>query len=199
MPSRRTGLRRDAIVIALGFGLSVAVSVYLGGPGSDLPLGHTILLGTAWLLVSVAATWEGVARGRSMLGRPTLVRALVAGATPLALLVTALLVALAWPETLAIPAGMGEHTICVVFTLLFALGPLVAFAVVRRRSDPIAPRLTGASLGAASGAWGALAVELHCGHASAMHILLGHVAPVVLLTVLGAVVGDQVVAVRSRP
>ena len=185
------------LVLAIGFAFSVAVSVYLGGPGAALPAGYTALLGAAWLLVGVVATWEGVARGRSMLGRPAMVRVLVAVLTPVALLATSLAVALTWPQT-SPAATMQAHAICVVFTLLFALGPLVAFAIVRRRSDPVAPRLTGAAIGAASGAWGALGIEMHCGHASAVHVLVGHVAPVVLLTLVGVLVGDRVIALRKE-
>jgi hypothetical protein len=182
------------VVLALGFALSACISLYLGGPGASLPPGYTALLGAAWLLVGVVATWEGVARGRSMLGRPAIVRVLVAVLTPVALLATAMGAAMAWPETLATRTTVEANVVCVVFTLLFALGPLAAFAVVRRRSDPVAPRLTGAAIGAASGAWGALGIEMHCGHASATHILLGHIAPVVLLTVLGVLIGYWMVA-----
>jgi len=131
-----------------------------------------------------------------MLGRPAALRVVVVALTPVALLVTALVAALAWPQTLADDATVVTHLICVGFALLCALGPLVAFAVVRRGSDPVAPRLTGAAIGAASGAWGALAIELHCGHASPAHIVLGHLLPVVALTLVGILVGDAVVAVR---
>jgi hypothetical protein len=186
------------LVLAIGFAFSVGISAYLGGPGATLPPGYTALLAASWLLVGLVATWEGVARGRSMLGRPAIVRVLVAVLTPVALLATAMAAALVWPETLATPASVEAHAVCVVFTLLFALGPLVAFAIVRRRSDPVAPRLTGAAIGAASGAWGALGIEMHCGHASATHVLVGHVAPVVLLTIVGVLVGDRVIALRDR-
>lgn len=195
--TRPAGARRDALVVALGFAIPVAVSVAIGGPGTRLPLAYTAALGVAWLLVSFVATWEGVGRGRSMLGRPNVVRALVVGLTPVALLVTASLAALVWPETLAVPAGLPEHVVCVAFTLVFALGPLVAFAIVRRHSDPVAPRLTGAALGAASGAWGALGIELHCGHASAFHVVVGHVLPVLALAAVGAVLGERVLGVRA--
>jgi hypothetical protein len=133
-----------------------------------------------------------------MLGRSAAVRLVVATLTPVALLATSLVAALAWPETLHDDATMGSHLVCVVFTLLCALGPLVAFAVVRRGSDPVSPRLTGAAIGAASGAWGALAIELHCGHASPGHIVLGHLLPVVMLTLVGVLIGDGVVAVHGR-
>lgn len=198
VPTRTQGRRRDALVLAFGFALSLGLSVAVGGPGSRLPPGYTALLTGAWLLVGAMATWKGVARGRSMLGRPAIVRARVAVLTPVALLATATGAALVWPETLLrTPATVAGDLVCVTLTILFALGPLVAFAIVRRRSDPVAPELTGAAIGAASGAWGALAIELHCGHASAAHVLIGHVAPVVLLTLAGGLVGRWVIALRG--
>lgn len=133
-----------------------------------------------------------------MLGRSATVRLVVATLTPAALLATWLVAALTWPQTLYDHATVGDHIVCVVFTLLLAVGPLVAFAIVRRRSDPVAPRLTGAAIGAASGAWGALGIELHCSHASPGHILLGHVLPVAFLTVVGALIGGTVLAIRSE-
>ena len=133
-----------------------------------------------------------------MLGRSAAVRLGVATLVPAALLATSLAAAMAWPQTLHDDTTLRSHVVCVVFTLLCALGPLVAFAVVRRRSDPVAPRLTGAAIGAASGAWGALAIELHCSHASPEHVVLAHLLPVVLLTLVGVLVGDRVVAIRAR-
>lgn len=195
--SRAAGARRRAIALVAGFAAPVAISLYLGWPRSGgRPFAYVASLSIAWLAVGLVATWGGVSRGRSMLGRPAALRLVVAALTPVALLVTALVAALAWPQTVADDATVGTHLICVGFALLCALGPLVAFAVVRRGSDPVAPRLTGAAIGAASGAWGALAIELHCGHASPAHIVLGHLLPVVALTLVGILVGDGVVAVR---
>ena len=192
------GARRRTLALLLGFALPVALSVCLGGPHSGArPWSYVVLLALAWLAVGIAATWGGVARGQSMLGRPAAMRLAVATLTPAALLATSMVAALAWPQTMADDATMTTHVVCVVFTVLCALGPLAAFAFVRRRSDPVAPRLTGAAIGAASGAWAALAIELHCSHASPSHIVLGHVLPVVMLTLLGVLVGDGVVAIRA--
>ena len=196
---RSEGTRRATMALVAGFLVPVAISLYLGWPRSGgRPVAYVVALTVAWLAVGLAATWGGVSRGSSMLGRSVRVRLVVATLTPAALLATSLLAALAWPQTLDDDATMGSHLVCVVFTLLCALGPLVAFAVVRRHSDPVVPRLTGAAIGAASGAWGALAIELHCGHTSPSHIVIGHVLPVVALTLVGVLVGDGVVAIRSR-
>jgi hypothetical protein len=199
VPSRAEGRRRNTFVIAGALVLPVALSFWVHGPGAGArPCGYVVALGVAWLMVGALATWGGVLRGASMLGRPPAWRMVVATLTPVALLVTALLAALVWPETLNDDARMRNHIVCIVFTFLCALGPLVAFALIRRRSDPVAPRLTGAAIGSAAGAWGALSIELHCVHASPEHVLLGHLVPVVLLGLLGVVVGHFFVAIRAR-
>ena len=199
MPSRAVGVRRNAVIVAAGLAASVAVLYRIGGPGTyGRRSDYFVALAALWLMVGGVATWGGVARGRSMLGRSAASRTLVATLTPVALLLTAVAASLAWPATGESPAGTPEHVICIVFTLVFALGPLIAFAAVRRRSDPVAPRLTGAAIGAASGAWGALCIELRCEHASVLHVTLGHVIPVALLTLIGLVVGDRIIAPRAR-
>ena len=197
--ARAVGLRQRAAALAAGFALPVAISLALGCPrGGGRPAAYVATLATAWLGVGLAATWAGVSRGRSMLGRSAIWRVLVAALTPAALFATAFLAALAWPSTRDDDAGALVHVVCVAVAMVCALGPLAAFAMVRRGSDPVAPRLTGAAIGAASGAWGALFIELYCAHTSVGHIVLGHVLPVALLTLLGALVGDKVVAIRPR-
>ena len=199
VPSRAAGRRRNAFVIAGALVLPVVLSILVHGPDAGgRPCGYVVTLAVAWLMVSALATWGGVLRGPSMLGRPPSWRAVVAMLTPVALLVTAALAALAWPQTLIDDARPRDHVVCIVFSFLCALGPLVAFALIRRRSDPVAPRLTGAAIGAAAGAWGALSVELHCGHASAEHMLVGHLMPVALLALVGVAVGHLFVAIRAR-
>ena len=199
MPPRAAGVRRGAVIVAAGLAASVAILYRIGGPGSrGRPSEYFVALAVLWLLVGIAATWGGVVRGRSMLGRSVASRTLVATLTPAALLITAFAASLAWPATGERPSGTPEHVICIVFTIIFALGPLIAFAAVRRRTDPVAPRLTGAAIGAASGAWGALCIELRCEHASVLHVALGHVVPVALLTLVGLIVGDRIIALRAR-
>ncbi len=197
--SRTTGLLRSALVVVAGLAVSIAVLYGIGGPGArGRSSAYFLALAALWLGVGLVASWGGVARGRSMLGRPASVRVLVATLTPAALLVTSVLAALAWPAVGEAPATVPQHVVCVVFTVVFALGPLVAFVVVRRRSDPVAPRLTGAAIGAAAGAWGALCIELRCEHASVVHVFLGHVLPVALLSLVGLVLGGSVISLRSK-
>jgi hypothetical protein len=199
VPPREAGRRRNLLLVAGALVLPVTLSVWAHGPDAGgRPCGYVVALAAAWLLVSALATWGGVLRGTSMLGRSASWRLVVATLTPAALLVTAALAAAVWPQTLVDDATTRSHVVCIVFTFLCAIGPLTAFALMRRQSDPVAPRLTGAAIGSASGAWGALAIELHCGHASPEHVLLGHLLPVVLLGALGILVGHFVVAIRAK-
>jgi hypothetical protein len=82
-------------------------------------------------------------------------------------------------------------------TLLFAAAPLVAFAALGRRGEALSPRLAGAALGAACGAWGAAAHVLVCRVTGAEHMVLGHLLPVLFLAAIGALLGDRVLAVRA--
>ncbi|MGH7293520.1 MAG: NrsF family protein, partial [Polyangiaceae bacterium] len=198
MRPRAAGVGRSPLVVLAGFLPALALSLFVGGPGvGDRPAAYTAFLAVAWLAVAVLATVASVSRGTSMLGRPSSWRLAAAALTPATLLGTALVAMALWPSVAAGHAVLRDHAVCVVATLLCGLGPLASFAFVRRGSEPVLPRLTGAAIGAAAGAWGALFIELHCAHASWDHVVLGHLAPVALLTLVGVIVGDRVLAVRA--
>jgi hypothetical protein len=194
------------VTLTLGFlfalASTVACALWLGGPAiAPRPAGYFALVAVAWSAIALVASWVAVGRGRSMLGRPTAQRAAIAMLTPIALIAVAAAGSAVWPETIDGRSGLLAHVICGALTILFALGPLVAFAVMNRRTDPIAPSLTGAALGAAAGAWGALGIELFCTRATPVHVFFGHVLPVAVLVAVGAFVGQRllgVVAIRTR-
>jgi hypothetical protein len=192
------GVRARALAVVIGFGCSLAAVALLGPKLGGRPAGYVALVLAAWAAIAGLATWAGVARGRSMLGRPMPWRVVASTLTPAILLAVALAGSLLWPALLAQQAGLGQHLECHAFTILFALGPLVAFAVIRRGSDPIAPRVSGAAIGAAAGAWGAVAIAGICRCGEPSHVLFGHVLPVAVLALLGLLLGDRVVAVRAR-
>jgi hypothetical protein len=201
VPSRSATKRRHVRAVVIGFAVPLAILAlsYFGGPKAhDRPPGYVAALALAWLPIAALATWAGVAQGRSMLGRPATWAISVVALTPAALLATWAVVAAMWPSTLADPSGPPQHVVCNVMTLSFAAGPLIAFGVLRRRSDPLNPRLTGAALGAASAAWAAVVLHILCGFTSAPHILLGHIAPVVLITLIGSVWTSRTVAIRAK-
>jgi hypothetical protein len=200
--SGKEGARRRLGVLLRGFAVAGAIAIAAAIHGSEAktprPPGCILSLELLWLSLAVAATWAGVDRGRSMLGRPRVWRIAVAALTPAALVAAWLPVAFAWPQTLADASGLRAHLVCIALTMALAAGPLIAFARLRRGSDPVSPRLTGAALGAAAGAWGDAAHALICGYTAPAHILIGHILPVALLALVGVVIGDRVVAIGAE-
>jgi hypothetical protein len=143
-------------------------------------------------LSALAATWVAVSRGRSMLGRSRGVLWGVAVLAPVAILAWATLVT-GYESGVVLAGGtVKEHLTCVAFTLLFALGPFAAFAYARRGTDPVHPRMLGAALGAAAGAWGGTMIDVHCKVTAVEHLALAHALPIVAITAVGALVGARV-------
>lgn len=196
-PSRAVGARRRARALVIGFGSLLASLAYLGVRPHGRPHGYVAALVLAWLPIAAVATWAGVGRGRSMLGRPAGWLVAVVALTPVALLAGWAAIALGWPATLHDASGPRQHLICDVVTLAFSIGPLLAFGTLRRGTDPVTPRLTGAAIGTAAAAWGAIALHLVCGFTAPRHIVLGHVLPVVFVALVGAALTSRRVAIRS--
>jgi hypothetical protein len=196
-PPMGTSRVRSAIGFTLAF-LPIAFfdlrSVALHGR----PLGFVMLNAVGWAVLAAAATWGAVGRGRSMLGRPRSWLLAVAVATPVALLAVVCAGYVPWPAATAIEGTPLGDFICFDAVVILALGPLFAFALTRRRSDPIHPALTGAALGVAAGAWGSFALAIHCPVTSLRHILIAHVVPVVLVAAVGALVGAKLLALREK-
>lgn len=185
-----------------------AWSVVADSSSNPRPVGYVVTLEVAWLLVAIVATWGGLTRGRSMLGRPALGKMAVATLTPLALVLMWLLVAMMWLETVLPRAwleAMGDaedarfHANCALLSVACAVGPLAAFFILRYRKDPVGPTQTGAALGAVAGAWAAVLHFPSCQCTSPLHIALGHVLPVVVLAAIGALLGQRVLGVRAAP
>jgi len=86
---------------------------------------------------------------------------------------------------------------CFAMTLAAALPPLLAVLYVRRNSDPVHARAHGAALAVAFGVYVGLMVCAWCPDVSIRHIALGHVAPLLLLAVVGAVLGRKLLALPA--
>lgn len=177
-------------------------------PAQARPLGYVLTLELVWMLVAAAATWAGFARGRTMLGRSAASKIAVAALTPVALTVTWLIVALvwlqavlplAWLEAMDDAPDLYFHANCALMSIVYAVGPLLAFFALRRSRDPVSPRQSGAAIGAIAGAWGAVLHFPFCPCTSPLHMALGHVLPAVVLAALGAVAGDRVLGVHASP
>lgn len=192
-PPRAAVQRGTALAMLLGMASLVAVFFFFGG--ADLktrPPAFLAMTAAGWAAIAAATTWAGAARGGSMLGRSTglLVAAILA--TGPGLMLWMHLGTSMWPGTLGYDAPLRAHLVCLGFVAAMALGPFVALAVVRRGSDPVHPRVTGAALGAVAGAWAGVMGDLHCPVSDAVHVGIGHILPLVIFALVGWVAGRRV-------
>jgi hypothetical protein len=77
------------------------------------------------------------------------------------------------------------------------MAPLLSGLWLRRRSAPAHPYLTAAAFGAAAGAGAWVFVDMWCPVGYVPHLLLGHVAPLLLLSALSALVGSRLLKLRK--
>jgi hypothetical protein len=77
---------------------------------------------------------------------------------------------------------------CIFIATVVSASTLAVFAVTLRRAVAVAIGLRGAALGATAGAWGGLAVFAFCPSGELQHLLVGHVLPIAVFTLLGSVV-----------
>jgi hypothetical protein len=196
-PTRKETLQRQTWLIAAGLTGALALFFIKGGlrvtsrPPSLIALtsvGTAIFVGVGmWLLFT---------RGPSGLRRP---RTVLVGA---ALLSTVAFVAWRYGISAlygragAWPGRVGLR--CLVLSV--GTGGLMLFAALMswRRSDPITPRATGAAFGAGAGLGSALLVDLWCPVGYVPHLLLGHVLPIVILSLAGALIGGRVLGIVRR-
>ena len=197
-PSPDAGKTRRARVLAFAVGVGVAIACFapfglkLGGR----PPAFVALSAVGWAAIAIAASVVAAAKRKTMLGVARSALALVAlGAAP-AFFAWFMGCTMGWPDVRDGAGSFHQHVICLLSTSLFALGPVVALAFLRRGSDPVHPRATGAALGAAAGAWGGVLIDLHCPLASPMHVAIGHVLPIAIYAALGALVGSRLFGVR---
>jgi hypothetical protein len=196
-PTRKETLQRQTWLIAAGLMGALALFFIKGGlrvtsrPPSLIALtsvGTAIFVGVGmWLLFT---------RGPSGLRRP---RTVLLGAAVLSTVafvswrygISALYGrAGVWPDRVGLR--------CLVLSV--GTGGLMLFAALMswRRSEPITPRATGAAFGAGAGLGSALLVDLWCPVGYVPHLLLGHVLPIAILSVAGALIGGRVLGIVRR-
>jgi len=185
---RRRGLAAGGAALAMA-----AVYALWGDPahaaGRPLGVGAWIVLGLAALAVTVTRL---VLPRRSMLPPPTV--RLLAVALGVPAVVAAWL--LAWHA--AYPDPFTQFGVrCFVLTLALTPWPFVALATAAPHAFPDRPWILGAALGSGAGAWAAVVVEVWCPLADPRHVAVGHVAPLVVLALLGALVGPWLLRRRG--
>lgn len=150
--------------------------------GRPASTGAWIVIGSTALALS--ATWLVLPSRRSMLAPAR--GPLLGLAVGLPLLVGAWL--MLWHPTYHDPFVRTGWR-CFALTLLTAPWPFAALVHASRRLEPRHPGTAGAALGSVAGAWASVMVELWCPLAAQGHILRGHVLPLLMLSVAGAVLG----------
>ena len=193
--TRREGRGRAALFYALSAVAMVVMFFAVGGfahaAGRPASISTWILAGEA--LIAVLATWAVLGHGGSMTGRPSGVLVVAAVAVP----VVVFSWLTSWHESYVEPFAR-EGWMCMVLTLATAVALLAAIVTVRRRSVATHPAWLGAAIGAVSGAWADLVVDAWCPLTNAPHVLRGHVAPIVLLVIAGAFLGQRLLSIRAR-
>lgn len=165
----------------------------VGGPvhaaGRPASSGAWILAGT--LALALSSTWLVLPSRRSMLSPARGLLLAVAIGVPV--LVGAWLVL--WHPTYADPFSRAGWR-CFTLTALTAPWPFAVLAYLGRRLEPRHPGTAGAALGSVAGAWAAVMIELWCPLAAQEHVLMGHVLPLVALTLAGSAIGVRMFRLR---
>jgi hypothetical protein len=178
-----SGVTASVVMIASGLvygrqgvGLEVA-------PGS---VAHLVLVMLLLIAATLIATAVSLAQGRRGLGAGvmTLVVTALSVAPTYAALVVLEPVHAGTPVPISVPISPWGIR-CIVIATTVATLVLAVFAVALRHSVPVASRLRGAAIGAAAGAWAGLGVFVFCPDSGIPHLLIGHVLPIVVFTLLG--------------
>jgi len=193
-PTRRqAGVAARALVAA-----SVAVGVMIfeevGGfeHGAGRPIGITFALATGWSVVAAILTWLVLARSASSaMPRWPLSAGVSALLAPILLFLWMRLFYGRYPEPYD---AVGYR--CLRYSLFISALPLGSFLTLRRAIEPRFPALLGAAAGAACAAWAGALVDIWCPLANPVHILIGHLAPLVVATVVGAIAGRFMLGTR---
>lgn len=200
-PSRTRREEQRRSVLLVGIALAASLLVFFGTGGivsGGRPMPFVVATTTSALVVGGWLVWLAGARQRAMLGRSRSV--LVVGAL-LAIGLLAGMVFLATSQWLDSPGEAAGHyadVACGALTFLQAAVPLLALMLWRSGTDPIHPRFTGAVLGGAAGAMAASMAYLRCPHTAEAHLLVAHVAPTLVLTAVGAVIGYFALRLRRK-
>jgi hypothetical protein len=151
---------------------------------------------SVWIASATVMLWAAVGKGRASQGRPRAWLLAVGAGAPVVIFLVMLAMATAGPasDPALIAALHRSSASCFVMTLAAAVPGVLALLYVRRRSDAVHPALHGAALGASFGAYAGVMVCFWCPDVAPLHIALGHVAPLVVLALLGGAVGRRVLA-----
>jgi hypothetical protein len=193
--TRSEGRRRAVLAYTVAALLGLPLFFYWGGFGhtEGRPVSLTAGMSAGALLLATAAASVAWWRGKSQVGR-----------TQTALLAIAILVPIAtyvwmvsWHGRYTEPFQRVGYR-CFAMTIASGAPLLGAALWLRKHTIAVHPVAGGAALGAAAGAFGGITVDLWCPLTNSAHVLVGHVAPIVLLALCGMIAGRFVLAIRKR-
>jgi hypothetical protein len=196
-PTRREEQRRVLVVTAVGVALSMVLFFLMGGLRMGARPAALVAFSTGLSGVAAIIATRLTARP-SMLGPPRQVLLAACFALAPALALVAIAAAILWPTEASEKVPTTTDAVCGALTMAQAAPLLGILLIPRWGADPVHPALTGAALGASAGAWAAMLAYLRCPHADAHHCIHGHVFPVIVLAVLGAVLGRWTLRVSAR-
>jgi hypothetical protein len=184
------------VLVAASVAIAVMIFETAGGfaHGAGRPLSITMALSAGWIFVSGVLTWLVLGRGHSTMSRRPAVLVGAALGAPFLVFVWMHLFNGAYTDPFQ---AVGYR--CLRYTLMMSALPLASFMLIRRAVEPRYPSLLGAGAGAACAAWSGALVDLWCPLTNTLHVLVGHVAPLVAATAVGAVFGHFTLGVRGRP
>ncbi len=156
----------------------------------DDAFGDLLVTSAAATLLALAALGSAMSPGKSGLGLPSRALLVVAVITPLLYCAATVAHPVAGVGTTAVGDGMGHFCSkawpCLAIAGVISLASCVVLFGALRHAVPVAPRLRGAAVGAASAAWAGVALHLHCPQIDRAHLLVAHAMPIVLFALLGA-------------
>jgi hypothetical protein len=194
--TRRQGRLLAIALSAASIALAMIVFESIGGLAHSAGRAHalTLLIATGSIALSGVLTWAVLSRGRSSMARAPLALGLAALATPLVVFLWMQL----FSGTYAEPFQRVGYR-CLSYCLVMSALPMASFMVLKRGVEPRMPAVLGAAVGAACSAWGGSLIDLWCPLTNAPHVLVGHVAPIVIAILIGALVGHFTLGIRAIP
>jgi hypothetical protein len=195
-PTRRQRRIRSAIRIASALAVPLVLFLLAGGPRvGPRPLGLVAMTALGTSGIAASALFVAIGRGSSMLGRSRGQLLGTAAIVPIAFLLWKVVASWGVPHMMD-PWPTRPGLRCFALTALFAAWPVAALIWDRWGSDPVHPRALGVTLAVAASAAAAALVDLWCPVGHVPHLVVGHVAPILLLGALGALVGARALGVR---
>jgi hypothetical protein len=193
-PTRAQRRLRNGIVTSVIVLIPISLFIAWGGVRAS-PRPTQLVLETALgsALLACLTAFMAFGRGRSMVGRPRPWLLAVVLVTPVLLLAWRILPSLQYPGMMEAFRGRPGLR-CLGLGIAFALAPLLGVLWMRRGLVPVQPRLTAAAFGVAASAGAWVLVDLWCPVGYVPHLLLGHVLPLMLVALLGALLGKRILA-----